>query len=47
MTALMAPLEAAETSAGATPWIIGGSVLAILLFLLFVMLAFGKGRDHS
>ena len=44
MTALTFALE---TSDGGTHWIIGGTALAILLFLLLAMLAFGKGRDHS
>lgn len=45
MTLLTLPLEA--ESAGATPWVIGGVTLAIFMFLLFALLAFGKGRDHS
>jgi hypothetical protein len=43
----MVPLETTESSAGAWPYIIGGGILLIFLFLLFCMLAFGKGRDHS
>ena len=43
MTALTLPLE----SDGGVHWIIGGTTLVILLFLLLAMLAFGKGRDHS
>ncbi len=46
MTLLTIPLEA-ETSAGATPWVIGGVTLAIFMLLLFGFMAFGKGRDHS
>jgi len=45
MTLLTIPLEA--ESAGATPWVVGGVVLVIFLFLLFAFLAFGKGRDHT
>jgi hypothetical protein len=44
MTSLTIPLE---SSAGATPWLIGGITLLIFMFLLFALLAFGKGRDHS
>lgn len=29
------------------PWVIGGGVLAFLLLLLFGLVAFGGGRDHS
>ncbi|MCR4513141.1 hypothetical protein [Aeromicrobium sp. 50.2.37] len=43
-------LVAAEESAEGghiNPYIIGGVALAILLVLLFALLAFGKGREHS
>ncbi|WP_310964202.1 hypothetical protein [Nocardioides terrisoli] len=46
MSTLMIALET-ESGAGATPWIIGACALAILLFSLLCMLAFGKGREHS
>jgi hypothetical protein len=46
MSILMVPLEA-ESSAGPWPWVVGGSILVVLLFLMFAMLAFGKGREHS
>ncbi|MGB0102238.1 MAG: hypothetical protein WBP61_18305 [Nocardioides sp.] len=29
------------------PWLIGGVVLAILMFLLLGLLMFGAGREHS
>jgi hypothetical protein len=28
-------------------WVVGGTVLAILLLLLLGMLVFGAGREHS
>ncbi len=28
-------------------WVVGGSVLSILLLLLLAMLVFGAGREHS
>ncbi|WP_232675902.1 hypothetical protein [Nocardioides sp. R-C-SC26] len=30
-----------------SPWVIGGLALAILLGMLFALMAFGGGRDHS
>lgn len=48
MIALFAILSTAgHESPGAMPYIVGASVLAILLAMLFGMVAFGKGRDHS
>ncbi|HEX7738115.1 MAG TPA: hypothetical protein VF426_00555 [Marmoricola sp.] len=44
MTALTIALE---TSDHGRHWLIGATALVILLLLLFAMLAFGKGRDHS
>lgn len=34
-------------SEGINPWIVGGVALAILLALLFVVVAIGGGRDHT
>ncbi|GAA1918626.1 hypothetical protein [Nocardioides marmoribigeumensis] len=34
-------------SGGVNPWIIGATALGILLFLLFVVVAIGGGRDHT
>lgn len=31
----------------ATPFLVGGTALGILLLALFGILAFGAGRDHS
>jgi hypothetical protein len=28
-------------------WVVGGSVLAILLLLMLALLVFGAGREHS
>ena len=39
--------EASAESAGATPYIIGGGALLILLLALVGLLAFGAGREHS
>lgn len=38
---------AAESGAGAAPYLVGGAVLIFLFALLLAMLAFGKGREHS
>ena len=45
----LAVISAAEEAgeAAVNPWIIGGGVLAFLLLLLFGLVAFGGGRDHS
>jgi hypothetical protein len=34
-------------SSGINPWVVGVSVLALLLILLLCLLAFGGGRDHT
>jgi hypothetical protein len=34
-------------SSGINPWFVGVGVLALLLILLFGLLAFGGGRDHT
>ncbi len=39
--------ETAEHSGGVNPYVIGGIALLVLLALLFVLLSFGKGREHS
>ncbi len=42
--------RAAEESHGdpaVSPWFVGGGALAILLFLLVALIAFGGGREHS
>ena len=38
---------ATEESAGATPYLVGGGALLLLVLCLFGILAFGKGREHS
>ena len=38
---------AAEGGAGVTPFVVGGTALLILLLLLFAIVSFGKGREHS
>jgi hypothetical protein len=34
-------------SAGINPWVVGVSVLALLVILMLGLLAFGGGRDHT
>ena len=46
MSTLMLPLATAG-GAGVTPFLVGGTAFLILLAMLFAILAFGKGRDHS
>ena len=38
---------AAESGAGASPYIIGGLALVILFGALFALLSMGAGREHS
>lgn len=53
MLTLLAPTlmvtaeEAAEHGAEVDPYLIGGVALVIQLVLLFILLAFGKGREHT
>ena len=45
---LLLPLSEAEGEGpGAGPYLIGLGTLALLLFAVFALAAFGKGRDHS
>jgi hypothetical protein len=34
-------------SSGINHWVVGASVLAILLIMMLALLAFGGGRDHT
>ncbi len=43
---MLLPL-AAEEGPGIGPYVIGVGGLLILLAMLFAVLAFGKGREHS
>jgi hypothetical protein len=43
---LLLPL-AAEDGPGALPYLVGGGALVLLLALMFALLSFGKGREHS
>ncbi len=47
----LAPLlvTAAESKAlgGINPFVVGGSVLLVLVLLMVALLAFGAGRDHT
>ena len=36
-----------EVWAGVNPYVVGGVMLAIFLFALVVLVAFGAGREHS
>ena len=47
LSLLLLPLHTAEEGAGATPYIIGIGALVILFGIMFALLAFGKGREHS
>ena len=46
LSLLLLPLQT-EKGAGATPYVIGGGALLLLLALMLALLAFGKGREHS
>jgi hypothetical protein len=47
-SALLRLAETTEhSSSSISPYAVGGIVLGFLLFLLVVLLMFGKGRDHS
>jgi hypothetical protein len=39
--------SAGHESGGTNPWVIGGLALGLLLALLFAVVAFGGGREHS
>jgi hypothetical protein len=43
---ILLPLTA-EEGPGITPYAVGGGALLLLLAMLFALLAFGKGREHS
>ena len=43
---LLSAATEAEAS-GINPWVVGVSVLALLLILMLGLLAFGGGRDHT
>ena len=38
---------ATESDAGIAPFIVGGGSLLLFIVILFGILAFGKGREHS
>ena len=42
-------VSAAEShsSPGATPWLVGGVVLLLLVAMVAGLVAFGGGRDHA
>jgi hypothetical protein len=43
----LAAESGSHESAGVTPYLIGGSALVVLLALLFIVVTFGGGREHS
>lgn len=47
--AVLAVVSAAEEHGepAVNPWVIGGVVLAFLLFMLLALVWFGGGREHS
>ena len=46
LNVMLLPL-AAEKSAGAWPWLIGGLALVLFMSAMLALLAFGRGREHS
>ena len=46
-TLILLSESASHESGGVNPWIIGAVALGILLALLFAVVAFGGGREHS
>ncbi|MFT4298469.1 MAG: hypothetical protein QM597_02370 [Aeromicrobium sp.] len=46
LTTILASAEHAEEAA-VSPYVIGGVALGILILLLLILLAFGKGREHT
>ena len=43
----LARLAEEGSSEGLNPWLVGGVILGILLFLLLVVVAIGGGREHT
>jgi len=46
LSLLLLPLQT-EEGAGITPYVVGGGALLLLLAMIFAVLSFGKGREHS
>jgi hypothetical protein len=44
---LISLAESSHGAEGVSPYVVGGVTLGILLFMLFVVVAFGGGRDHT
>jgi hypothetical protein len=40
-------LAAESEASGINPYVVGGSILLLLVLLMVALLAFGRGRDHS
>ena len=47
VNAVVRAAEEGHESAGAMPYLVGGTALGILLLALIGLLAFGAGREHS
>ncbi|MGJ9413050.1 hypothetical protein ACHAAC_10115 [Aeromicrobium sp. CF4.19] len=47
LTTLLYAAEGAEAGHSPMPYYVGAIALGSLLLLLFVLLAFGKGREHT
>jgi hypothetical protein len=44
---LITMAESAHGAEGVNPYVVGAGTLAFLLFLLFVVISVGGGRDHT
>ena len=47
LLSLVSLTESAHGAEGVNAYVVGAIVLGILLFLLFVVVAVGGGRDHT
>jgi hypothetical protein len=39
--------ETSSASGGVNPWVVGGSILLLLIAAVTALVAFGGGREHS
>jgi hypothetical protein len=47
MSTLLMAAQESETWGGVNHWVVGVSILVILLAAMGILLAFGGGREHS
>lgn len=47
MSIALTSLIPLEDSAGGVQYLVGGSILAVLLLVMLALLAFGGGREHT